>query len=152
MTRLVLMRKSLLLIALFLGACAPAVQDSRPQVALLNGPTENRVKGLADDLQIELAAFSAAPYGLVRSFPLRFQETHRDMYGSRAVRQAASITRSRGADYAALVGLAGNRQVSGERISGDSIKFDVLVSAQLVASIIDAASADTLTSLRFTRF
>ncbi len=104
MTRLLRFLLLFVMLVVLLAACAPAAGDARTAVVLVNAPAEHRVSGLAESLQGLLERDPAA--GLYRfAFPAsaRFQETHRDMFGRRAPRQAYLIARNLGARYAVMV-------------------------------------------------
>lgn len=88
-----------------LASCAPAFQDGRQAVVLINAPTEHRVFGLAEEFQALLERDPASSlYRFAFPASVRFQETHRDMFGNRALRQAAFIARNLSGRYAVLVG------------------------------------------------
>jgi hypothetical protein len=94
-----------LLALLVLAACAPALQNGRAALVLINGPMEERVPGLAEDFQTLLERDPAAPlYRFAAPAAVRFQEVRRDMHGRRAPLQAAFIARNLGAEYAVMVG------------------------------------------------
>jgi hypothetical protein len=95
---------------LLMVGCVPGVRDTRPKVALINAPTEYRVTGLAEDLET-LVKEQPTTFGFSRASALRFQESSRDMYGSRAPLQAAFIARSQGAVYAVMVGFENEGEV-----------------------------------------
>ncbi len=141
-----------LLLLFVLAACVPAVttaEPDKPTVALINAPTELRVDVLADELELALRADPAsAAYDFSRSFSVRFQETHRDMYRSRAPLQAAFIARVLGADYAVMIAaplyerevklldfpFAGKRKIN--------------ITVELQAQIVDPETALVLASFR----
>jgi hypothetical protein len=131
-----------LLLAL-LGSCAPSVtqEPSEPVVALINAPAEQRVAPAADALQAEVESVpGCCTFAFTRSQPVRFQETHRDLFGSRAARNAAALARNLGADLAVMAGaplfertveaIDGAREVRGE--------------VQFRATVLDAETGEPL--------
>jgi hypothetical protein len=135
----------LLVLGLLLAAagCVPVVQDMRPKVAFINAPTEDRVTGLAEELET-LIKPSATPFGFSRVSALRFQETHRDMAGSRAPLQAAFIARSQGAVYAVMVGFENDGEVVRSGLEGDRLELTLRLKGRAKASIIDPTTAEVL--------
>lgn len=125
-----------------LASCAPAVQeDAGLQVALINAPAGQRVSFLADELQEALVEVpSRSDFGFIRPAPIRFQETHRDMFGSRAAPQSASLARNLGAEVAVMAS-APRFERSVESVEGGS---EVRGVVQLQASAIDAESGEPL--------
>lgn len=141
------MTRALVVFAVLLGslltACAPGAEDGRPEVTVINGPTEARVEGLARELEHLLREHGGGQsYRFTSASPVRFQETHRDMYGARALLQAAFISRALGSDYALLVGAPTyEREVREvEDWFGKSRLVDIRV--RLRASIIDPVTAE----------
>jgi hypothetical protein len=141
------MYRSLVVFVVLLGSllagCVPEVEDRRPEVTVINGPTEARVGGLARELEHLLREHGGGQtYRFTFAPPVRFQETHRDMYGSRALLQAAFISRVLGSDYALLVGAPTyEREVREvENWFGKNRVVDIRV--RLRASIIDPVTAE----------
>lgn len=99
-----MVRTVVVFLLLLLAACAPSAENARPGVVLINGPTEHQVLALADEFQPLLEGDRAHGYRFVFPASARFQETHRDMFGTRAPRQASLIARNLGARYAIMVG------------------------------------------------
>jgi hypothetical protein len=129
-----------------LTACVPQIQgDTRPSVAVINAPTDFRVEGLADKLETELKRNSAPnSYSLVSRSRVAFQETHRDMAGSRAPLQAAFIARLFGAEYAVTIGApVFEREVDEFTVFG-TLKREITTEVQLEAVIVDPVTANVL--------
>lgn len=115
-------------LTLLLSACVPASvgeEEISPVVAIINAPAEARVSALADTLERWMREIpSCCAFSFTRSQPVRFQETHRDMFGSRAVPQALSLAANLSADLAVMASAPrfernvesydGGREVSGE--------------------------------------
>lgn len=133
----------LVLLFFVLSGCVPAVGDTRPKVAFVNAPTENRVKGLAENLVSSLQG-QETPFGFSRSSALRFQETHRDMYGSRAPLQAAFIARSQGAAYAVMVGFENDGEIVRASLDGNKLELTLRLDGFARASIVDPITAEVL--------
>ncbi len=134
---------TLMFLLVALTACVPVVQDTRPKVAFINAPTESRVNGLAETLETLVKTRETA-FGFSRSSALRFQETHRDMVGSRAPLQAAFAARSQGAVYAVMVAFENNGEVVRSSLNGDRVDITLRLDGRAVASIVDPVSADIL--------
>ncbi len=135
-----------LLVTLFLfviAGCVPVVQDTRPKIAFVNAPTESRVNGLAENL-VDLIQQQATPFGFSRSSALRFQETHREMGGSRALLQAAFIARSQGAAYAVMVGFENRGEVVRSSLNGTRLELTLRFDGRAKASIVDPTTAEIL--------
>lgn len=143
--------KNLALVAfVFLAACAPTTQDggspTTPQIAIVNAPTEARIAGLAEALQQNLSAY-AQDYGFIRPNRLRWQESHRDMYGSRAPLQAAFIARATGAEATVMVGVVGNGlQLVSYQLVRDRLFLDFVLSGTLRVGLVDPKTADIVFS------
>jgi hypothetical protein len=133
----------LMLLFVTLTACVPAAYDTRPKVAFVNAPTENRVNGLAETLESTIKK-EETTFGFSRSSALRFQETHRDMFGSRAALQAAFIARSQGALYAVMVGFDNEGDVVRTSLNGNKVEVTLRLKGRASASIVDPMSADIL--------
>ena len=95
---------------LALTACVPADQTARPQIAVVNAPTDLRFPGLADAFAATLEKKVGRTFSFSPAATLRFQETHNDMFGDRAPLRTALIARSQGAAYAVMVGLRGTKR------------------------------------------
>lgn len=143
--RVVTMARWFFLAALFLAAltllltaCAPTSageEEISPIVAIINAPAEARVSTLADSLERRIREVpSCCAFSFVRSQPVRFQETHRDMFGSRAVPQALSLAENLSARLAVMASAprfernvethGDHREVSGE-VQVRAVLFDV---------------------------
>ena len=136
---------SILLLAVGLSGCLPSAQEEPGvQVALVNAPAGERVSFLAEALQGELLALNrCCRFDFARTAPIRFQETHRDMFGSRAAPQAAAIARNLGSELAVMVSAPRfERRV--ERVDGGREVSGVV---RLQASAIDAATGRSLGSV-----
>jgi hypothetical protein len=138
-----MMKRFVFLALFFLVACVPALRDTRPKVAFVNAPTDKRVTGLAETLET-LIKVQTTPFGFSRSSALRFQETHRDMYGSRAPLQAAFIARSQGALYAVMIGFENDGDVLRLGLNADRIELTLKLDGYTRASIVDPTSAEVL--------
>lgn len=140
---------ALLLVAL--GACLPLEQSEpvRPVVALLNAPAEDRVAGLAQILQEEVEATRrCCPFSFTRSSPVRFQETHRDLFGSRAPGQAAALARNLDAEVAVLASAPLFERTVEERDGLREVRGEVQLRA-LAVSAQDERQLGTVKSLVF---
>lgn len=134
-----------ILLTTLLAGCLPgAADDPGVEVALVNAPAGERVPFLADDLQHSLVALDGCcRFDFIRSTPLRFQETHRDMFGSRAAPAAAAIARSLGAEVAVMVS-APRFERKVEQVDGGREVSGVV---SLQATAIEAASGRPLGSV-----
>ena len=142
----------ILVSALLLGGCIPVQYDFRPKLALLNGPTEARLDGLAQAFQAQLEP-RLAGYGYSPSAAMRYQERARDMGGSRARMQAAFSASARGARYALLVGFDAHKVVTDAYIVGRELELTLRATGRLKTSIIraeDARMFGTFSSAPFT--
>jgi hypothetical protein len=126
-----------------LGSCAPVAtrQAEGPSVALINAPAEDRVSPAADALQPKVESVpGCCGFSFVRSRPVRFQETHRDFFGSRAAPSSAALARNLGAELAVMVGAPlferTARNVDGAR--------EVRGRVQFRATVVDADSGESL--------
>jgi hypothetical protein len=133
------------LVTLVLAACMPPTQtDAGPSVAVINAPTDFRVEGLADKLQTELRRNSAPNvYSFVSRNRVEFQETHRDMAGSRSPLQAAFIARAFGAEYAVTIGAPVFEREVDEFTFFGTLKREITTEVQLEAIIIDPVTAES---------
>ncbi|HEX7022037.1 MAG TPA: hypothetical protein VF171_04200 [Trueperaceae bacterium] len=142
-----------------LAACLPtAQQNDRPDVAVVGGPTENRVPGLADDLQeLLLQEFAPLPYDFIDRRIVAFQETHREMHGARAPLQAAFIARAFGGELSVLVGAPlYRREVEGvqdafgdKRVVTTIVQVHIAVVEPRHALVIAALDSGIHRSVRF---
>ncbi|MEX2540377.1 MAG: hypothetical protein WD314_01165 [Trueperaceae bacterium] len=126
-----------------ISACAPTAVDepAGPLVALINAPAEQRVSMVAATLQQEVTGVrSCCSFSFARSQPVRFQETHRDLFGSRAAPQAASLARNLGARLAVMAG-APRYERTVESVDGGR---EVRGVVQLRATVLDADSGEQL--------
>lgn len=140
-----LVAAALLLLATLLSACAPSTQDDLGlQVAMVNAPAGERVSFLADDLQqATISLPDCCRFDFTRPAPLRFQETHRDMFGSRAAPQAASIARNLGAEVAVMASAPRFERIV-ESVNGSR---EIRGIVRLQATAIDAATGNALGSV-----
>ncbi|MDZ7702908.1 MAG: hypothetical protein U5L04_00305 [Trueperaceae bacterium] len=93
---------SFVLLAL-LTSCLPAA-DTRPEIMLLNAPSDTRVDGLATAFEAALREQpSAYAYQFTFRPAARFQERHRNMAPAAAPLQAAFAARALGSDYPVMV-------------------------------------------------
>lgn len=134
------------IVLFLLTACVPQTQgDAGPSVAVINAPADFRVEGLADELQNELQRSSAPNiYSFVSRNRVEFQETHRDMAGSRSPLQAAFIARAFGAEYAVTIGAPVFEREVDEFTFFDTLKREITTEVQLEAVIIDPVTAEPL--------
>ncbi len=105
MLTLMIRRSLFLLFALLvvLTSCLPAA-DTRPEIMLLNAPSDTRVDGLATAFEVVLREQpSAYAYQFTFRPSVRFQETHRNMTPAGAPLQAAFAARALGSDYPVMV-------------------------------------------------
>lgn len=140
----------LMLLLMALSGCVPALQDTRPKVAFVNAPTESRVNGLAETL-VSTIKEQETPFGFSRSSALRFQETHREMGGSRAPLQAAFIARSQGAVYAVMVGFENDGEVVRSSLDGNKVELTLRLDGFARASIVDPTTANVLATFDSTK-
>jgi hypothetical protein len=133
----------LLAFLLFLTGCVPVTRDTRPKVAFINAPTESRVSGLAEDLE-GLIREQPTTFGFSRASAIRFQETSRDMFGSRAPLQAAFIARSQGAVYSVMVGFENEGDVIRYSIDGMTFELTLSLRGRAKASIVDPTTAEVI--------
>ena len=134
------------IVLFLLTACVPQTQgDAGPSVAVINAPADFRVEGLADELQNELQ-LSSAPnvYSFVSRNRVAFQETHRDMAGSRSPLQAAFIARAFGAEYAVTIAAPIFEREVDEFTFFGTLEREVTTQVQLEAVIIDPVTAEPL--------
>ncbi|MGL4609847.1 MAG: hypothetical protein ACRCYY_09205 [Trueperaceae bacterium] len=142
----------LLFIGTFGTACVPQTQENTTEnttssIVIINAPTDIRAEGVADKLQTALQAHSAAgSYDFVSRSRVEFQETHRDMAGSRAPLQAAYIARTFGAEYAVIVAAPVFEREVEEITFQRSLRREVETEVQLEARIIDPVTAEVLST------
>jgi hypothetical protein len=138
----------LIALVLLLSACVPQTQgDASPSVAVVGAPTDFRVEGLADRFQTELGRSSAPNvYSFVSRSRVAFQETHRDMAGSRAALQAAFIARAFGAEYAVMIAAPVFEREVDEFTAFGTLKREISTRVQLEAVIIDPVSAEPVST------
>ncbi len=130
------------LVLLGLAACAPAVQDTRPKLAIVNAPTEDRERGLAERFITFLRREpEAALFGFSSESALRYQENYRDLTGSRAPLQAAFIARSQGAAYAVMVGFVSDLRLSDLSYRNGVLSVEIAVAGRARAILVDPESA-----------
>lgn len=128
-----------------LTSCAPTAQDEAGfQVALVNAPADERVSFLADSLQQEtLDLPDCCAFDFIRPAPIRFQETHRNMFGSRAAPQSASLARNLGAEVAVMASAPRFERTVASVDSGREVRGVV----QLRATAVDAETGETIGSV-----
>ena len=134
-------------LCLLLSSCVPATVDSRPKVAVLNGPAEFQVDGLADVFVEELKFQpEAIAYGFTRRSRLDYFEDYRNFVGSRAVPSAALAARSQGASVAVMIGLDGDEDVSDVDVSIDEaeIRVEFRIEGRVVVTLIEPQTAQRL--------
>jgi hypothetical protein len=146
----------IMLLALTLVAgCAPAAtaggaegtgEPGGNKVALINGPTEERLPGLADLLEMQLRRQpDCCAFTFPWSVPVRNQEDQRDMYGVRAPLQAAYLARNLGDRWPVLVGTSSFERTVAEQRDSYYISGQLAVKAQLVDTVTGTV-LQTLTS------
>lgn len=142
-----------LALAAVLAACAPQAQPSEqgdpPLVAVINAPADDRVTALAGELESAVADVSGCcAFEFHFAPPIRFQETHRNLFGSRAVPQSAALARNLGADIAVLASAPvferEEQVLDGER--------EIRGTVQLEAMVIDAGTEEILGTVVSTTF
>ena len=92
---------------LLLGGCLPGTAGAPglPKVALINGPAETRLPGLAETLERQ-AGTAPAAVGFAWAAPaqVRFLEVRRNLFFRRSVNEAARLARAVGAQAALMIG------------------------------------------------
>jgi hypothetical protein len=138
----------LAIMVFFLSACVPQSQNnSGPSVAVVGAPADFRVEGLADKFQTQLERSSApSVYTLVSRSRTSFQETHRDMAGSRAPLQAAFTARAFGAEYAVMIAAPVFEREIDEFTAFGTRKREIATKVQLEAVIVDPVSAEVIST------
>ncbi len=112
----------------------------------MNGPAQSALPGIAEVVQELLQRDEGLPFRYVSAFTMRFQETHNDLFLSRAAPGAARIARSQGADLAVLIGAPVlDREVT---ISKDGASRRVDVSLALEAQVVDARNDAVVQMMR----
>lgn len=127
-----------------LAACAPTVETEpdRPVVALINAPADQRVSEIAGALQEEvLAVPGCCRFSFTRTAPVRFQETHRDLFGSRAPGNAAALARNLGARFAVM---ASASRFERTVLEEDDAVRELEGEVQIQATVLDAQSGESL--------
>lgn len=133
----------LALLALLLAACVPVAQDTRPHLAVLNAPSELRLPGAAERLAQLLEDMPEAElFGFSSGAALRYQESYRDMTGSRAPLQAAFIARSQGAAFAVMVGLEIEKFLFDYAYDGQRLEVKIDLEARALAQLVDPETAE----------
>jgi hypothetical protein len=142
------------IVLLLLTACVPQSQgDTGPSVAVINAPADFRVEGLAEKLETELERNTAPNvYSFVSRSRVAFQETHRDMAGSRSPLQAAFIARAFGAEYAVTIGAPIFEREVDEFTFFGTLKREITTEVQLEARVIDPVTADVLATYTSQRY
>ena len=130
-----------------LTACAPALQgeasSGRPSLAVVNGPSELRERGLAERFVGFLQGEPEAQgLGFASPSALRYQERYRDLTGSRAPLQTAFIARSQGAELGLLVGFRAVLSVADLRYRDGVMTVRFGLAGAVEATLVDAASAE----------
>lgn len=112
----------------------------------MNAPAQSVLPGSADAVQELLERDPSLPFRYVSTFTMRFQETHNDLFLSRAPASAARIARSQGADLAVMIGAPVlEREVTVAK-DGHSRRIDVSVA--LEAQVVDPRSDAVVQVLR----
>jgi hypothetical protein len=124
----------------------PQIQGNPgPSIAVINAPADFRVEGLAERLEAGLERNSAPNvYSFVSRSRVAFQETHRDMAGSRSPLQAAFIARTFGAKYAVTIGAPVFEREVDEFTAFGTLKREITTEVQLEGRIIDPVTAEVL--------
>ncbi|CAN5894947.1 hypothetical protein BH24DEI2_BH24DEI2_22310 [soil metagenome] len=135
------MKRLVLLSLLALTACVPVNQTARPQIAVVNAPTEIRFPGLADAFAVALEKKVGRTFSFSPAATLRFQETHNDMLSDRAPLRTALIARSQGAAYGLMVGLRGVKTARGVVATTDALKVEITLTGQMQAVLVEPADA-----------
>ncbi len=116
-------------------------------MAVVGAPADFRIEGLADKFQTQLGRSSAlSSYSLVNRSRTSFQETHRDMAGSRAALQAAFTARAFGAEYAVMIAApVFEREIDEFTVFGTR-KREITTKVQVEAVIIDPITAEPVST------
>jgi len=133
-----------LILTMILGfgllACAPQL-NTKSQLVVLNGPADNYVSILADELSEDLSRYqSRANYNLISRSRAAFAETHNDMYGSRANASASRIANTFGAEFAVLISAPVFERTLKEHEEAQIINTKV----QLEVRIVDPVTQETI--------
>lgn len=143
MLTLMIRRSLLLLFVLLVGlsSCLPAA-DTRPEIMLLNAPSDTRVDGLATAFEAALREQpSAYAYRFTFRPAARFQETHRNMAPAAAPLQAAFGARALGSAYPVLISApVYERHV--DTFFGNRRRIETAASVRAI--IIDPATAEVI--------
>ena len=132
----------MVVIGLGLGACVPQV-NTFTQVALINAPENNKVEGLAAQLESSLKRnLAPGEVGFVPASRVRYQERARDLRGSQVVSQGAIVARVFGAEYSALISAPVYDRTVFTFRAFNADKRSVTTQLQLEVILVDAASAD----------
>jgi hypothetical protein len=136
-----------MILLVFLSACVPQQSATLPSVAVVGAPADFGVEGLADEFQEQLERSSAPNvYSFVSRSRTSFQETHRDMAGSRGPLQAAYTARTFGAEYAVMIAApVFERDIDEFSVFGTP-KREITTQVQLEAVIIDPSTAEPLST------
>lgn len=137
-------------VTLTLVGCAPRHQASGTApsalLAIMNAPAQSALPGIADGVQELLERDQDLPFRYVPTFTMRFQETHNDLFLSRAAPSAARIARSQGADLAVMTAAPVlEREVT---ISKDGASRRIDVSLALEAQVVDPRNDAVVQMLR----
>jgi hypothetical protein len=138
-------------IVTLLAGCVPATGSNidSSQVAMINGPSEERLEGLAELLEEQVSALpDCCRFSFLWSSPIRAQERQRDMFGGRAPLQAAYLARNLGAGWPVLVGTTGFERTVEEGRDGYFITGTLAVQA-LVINVADGTVMAEVTSDSF---
>lgn len=142
------------LLLVLLAACAPALETEsvQPVVALINAPADHRVSEIAGALQEEVQTVpGCCRFSFTRTAPVRFQETHRDLFGSRAPDNSAALARNLGARFAVM---ASAPRFERTVLRDDDAVRELEGEVQIQATVVDAESGEslgTVNSLAFGR-
>ena len=139
------MKRLLLLLSLsILTSCVPTNPTVRPRIAVLNAPTELRFPGLADAVAARLEKEVGTTFAFSPPETLRFQETHSDMSGSRALLRTSLIARSQGAAYAVMVGLRGVKTARALMVAPEALEVEVTLTGRVQATLVNPENATEL--------
>lgn len=135
-----------LFVVVALAACAPAADESRPVVAIMNAPAEATAPGAAEAVQDRLQGDLSRTFDMISSFTMRFLESHTDLFRDRAAPSAARIARDQSADLAVMIGAPVlEREVT---LSRDEASRRIDVSVALEAQVVDPRTEAVVQTLR----
>lgn len=134
-----------------MSACVPQTEN-RYQVAVINAPTENRIIGLAE--QLEKSLIRNGYSGFTDSGRVRFIERNREMHGYRAILASAQVARTVGAEYAVYVGAPIYERAVEEIVPNGSFIKVLHISSrlQLEAVIVDPRNGEVVASFSSNKY